>query len=152
MDYMNIGRYRGMNIYGLTLDEYLNLEERERSERSHWWYISDNKHLLLGEEVVGLLENRMVELYDKRTNYKVVYNKQIKAKKVVKVVSERPTVEALAAEGEKKLEEASKTAETNLAENLGTGEEKLAEVVNQGVQLTTTIQKRARKQRVKREV
>jgi hypothetical protein len=151
MNYVDVGRYRGMRIYGLSLDEYLNLEEVERSDTSHWWCISDNNHLLLGDMVIGKIENRMVELCDKRTNYKNVYYKQIKAKQVpqYKVVTERPTVEALAAEGEKKLAEAVKAAEANLLENLGTGEEKLAKVANEGVAKTTAIQTRARKQRRK---
>ena len=152
MNYMDVGRYRGMQIYGLSLDEYLNLEETERSDVSHWWYINDNKHLLYGNMVVGKIENRMVELYDKRVDYKSVYYKQIKATKQVPqttVVTERPTVEALASEGEKKLAAVVKAAETNLLENLGTGEEKLAKVANEGVQKTTAIQTRARKPRRK---
>lgn len=151
MNYMDVGRYRGMQIYGLSLDEYLNLGEVERSDTSHWWYISDNKHLILGNMIVGKIENRMVELYDKRTDYKNVYYKQIKAKQVpqYKVVTERTTVEALAAEGEKKLAEAVKNAEANLLENLGTGEEKLAKLAEEGVQKTTAIQTRVKKQRRK---
>ncbi len=153
MNYIDVGRYRSMQIYGLSLDEYLSLEETERSDVSHWWYITDNKHLLLGNMVVGKIEKHMVELYDKRIDYKNVYYKQIKAKQVpqykVTTVTERPTVEALAAEGEKKLAEVVKAAETNLLENLGTGEEKLAKVAEEGVQKTTAIQTRARKPRRK---
>ena len=153
MNYMDVGRYRGMQIYGLSLDEYLSLEETERSDVSHWWYIKDNKHLLYGNMVIGKIENRMVELYDKRVDYKSVYYKQIKAKQVpqykVTTVTERPTVEALAAEGEKKLAEVVRAAETNLLENLGTGEEKLAKVANEGAEKTTAIQTRARKPRRK---
>ena len=153
MNYMDVGRYRGMQIYGLSLDEYLDLGEVERSDTSHWWYIKDNKHLLYGNMVIGKIENSMVELYDKRIDYKNVYYKQIKAKQVpqykVTTVTERPTVEALAAEGEKKLAEVVKAAETNLLENLGTGEEKLAKVANEGVEKTTAIQTRARKPRRK---
>ena len=153
MKYVDIGRYRGMQIYGLSLDKYLSLEEVERSDTSHWWYISDNKHLILGNMVVGKIEDRMVELYDKRTDYKNVYYKQIKAKQVpqykVTTVTERPTVEALAAEGEKKLDEVVKAAEANLLENLGTGEEKLTKLAEEGVQKTTAIQTRAKKQRRK---
>ena len=153
MKYVDIGRYRGMQIYGLSLDKYLSLEEVERSDTSHWWYISDNKHLILGNMVVGKIEDRMVELYDKRTDYKNVYYKQIKAKQVpqykVTTVTERPTVEALAAEGEKKLDEVVKAAEANLLENLGTGEEKLTKLAEEGVQKTTAIQTRTKKQRRK---
>lgn len=151
MNYMDVGRYRGMQIYGLSLDKYLDLEESERSDTSHWWYINDNKHLLYGNMVVGKIENRMVELYDKRVDYKSVYYKQIKAKQVPQtiVVTKRPTVEALAAEGEKKLNEVVKAVETNLLENLGTGEEKLAKVANEGVEKTTAIQTHARKPRRK---
>ena len=57
--------------------------------------------------------------------------------------------EKRAAEGEKKLAEVVKAAETNLLENLGTGEEKLAKVANEGVEKTTAIQTRARKPRRK---
>lgn len=151
MKYMDVGRYRGMQIYGLTLDEYLNLGETERSDVSHWWYISDDKHLILGNMIVGKVENRMVELYDKRIDYKNVYYKQIKAKQVPQttVVTERSTVEALANEGEKKLKEVVKAAEANLLENLGTGEEKLAKLAEEGVQKTTAIQTRVRKPRRK---
>lgn len=152
MKYVDVGRYRGMQIYGLTLDKYLNLEEVERSDTSHWWYISDNKHLILGNMVVGKIEDRMVELYDKRTDYKNVYYKQIKAKQVpqykVTTVTERSTVEALANEGEKKLKEVVKAAEANLEENLGIGEEKLATLVEEGVQKATAIHTKARKKRV----
>lgn len=152
MKYVDIGRYRGMQIYGLSLDKYLNLEETERSDVSHWWYISDNKHLILGNMVVGKIEDRMVELYDKRTDYKSVYYKQIKANQVpqykVTTVTERPTVETLATEGEKKLKEVVKTAEANLEENLGIGEEKLATLVEEGVQKATAIHTKARKKRV----
>lgn len=148
MKYVDVGRYRGMQIYGLTLDEYLNLGEVERSDTSHWWYVSDNKHLILGNMVVGKVENRMVELYDKRTDYKNVYYKQIKAKQMpqykVTTVTERPTVEALANEGEKKLKEVVKAAEANL----GIGEEKLATLVEEGVQKATAIHTKARKKRV----
>lgn len=154
MNYVDVGRYRGMQIYGLSLDEYLDLGEVERSDTSHWWYINDNKHLLYGNMIIGKIENRMVELYDKRIDYKNVYYKQIKAKqvpqyKVTTVVTERPTVEALAAEGEKKLDEVVKAAEANLLENLGTGEEKLTKLAEEGVQKTTAIQTRVKKQRRK---
>lgn len=148
MNYMDVGRYRGMQIYGLSLDEYLNLGETERSDTSHWWYISDNKHLILGNMIVGKIENRMVELYDKRTDYKNVYYKQIKAKQTT-VVTERPTVEALANEGANKLKEVVKAAEANLEENLGIGEEKLTKLAEEGVQKATAIQTKARKQRRK---
>lgn len=148
MKYVDIGRYRGMQIYGLSLDKYLDLGEVERSDTSHWWYITDNKHLILGNMVVGKIENRMVELCDKRTDYKNVYYKQIKAKQVPQtIVTERPTVEALANEGEKKLKEVVKAAEANLLENLGTGEEKLATLVEEGVQKATAIHTKARKKR-----
>lgn len=148
MKYVDVGRYRGMQIYGLSLDKYLDLGEVERSDTSHWWYITDNKHLILGNMVVGKIENRMVELCDKRTDYKNVYYKQIKAKQVPQtIVTERSTVEALANEGEKKLKEVVKAAEANLEENLGIGGEKLATLVEEGVQKATAIHTKARKKK-----
>ena len=153
MRYEKFGRYRAMDIYAITLDEYLNLTDEERVGRSHWWYISDERHLVYGDEVVGSIENREVKLYAQRKSYKQVYFKEVKAKtKTVvtpayKIVSERPTVEALAKEGEKKLEAVSEAAEVNLLKNLGTGEERLAQLVEEGTQKATAIHTRARKKR-----
>ena len=149
MGYKKFGRYRAMDIYAITLDEYLNLKDDERVGCSHWWYISDEQHLVYGDQVVGYIENREVKLYAQRRSYKQVYFKEIKAKAkvatpVYKVVSERPTVEALAKEGEKKLEAVSAVAEKNLQESLGVGEEKLAQFAAEGEKKVEAVQRKPR--------
>ena len=151
MGYEKFGRYRAMDIHAITLDEYLNLEDHERNDRSHWWYISNKQHLVLGDEVVGYIENREVKLFEKRVLYKQAYFKEVKAKMkaaaptpVYKIVSERPTVEALAKEGEKKLEVVSTVAEKNLQESLGVGEEKLAQFAAEGEKKVEAVQRKPR--------
>jgi hypothetical protein len=134
------------------------MSKEERYTRKNWWLISDDSNLIFAGQIVGKLNGRTVDLWKERIEADKAY--AAKARKLeaerkkkeapqYKVVTERPTVEALAVEGEKKLAEAVKAAEANLLENLGTGEEKLAKVVNEGIEKTTAIQTRARKPRRK---
>lgn len=153
---VNVGSYRGAEIYSVSLVEFLAMSKEERYTRKNWWLISDDSNLIFAGQIVGKLNGRTVELWKDRIEADKAY--AAKARKLeaerkkkeapqYKVVTERPTVEALAAEGEKKLAEAVKAAEANLEENLGTGEEKLAALVEEGVQKATAIHTKARKRR-----
>lgn len=157
---VNVGRYRGADIYSVSLVEFLAMSKEERYTRNNWWLISDDSNLIFAGQIVGKLNGRAVDLWKERIEADKAY--AAKARKLeaerkkkeapqYKVVTERPTVEALAAEGEKKLEEVVKTAEANLEENLGTGEEKLAALVEAGMKKATAIHTRARKRHAKKE-
>ena len=157
---VNVGSYRGAEIYSVSLVEFLAMSKEERYTRKNWWLISDDSNLIFAGQIVGILNGRTVDLWKERIEADKAY--AAKARKLeaerkkkeapqYKVVTERPTVEALAAEGEKKLEEVVKTAEANLEENLGTGEEKLAALVEAGMKKATAIHTRARKRHAKKE-
>ena len=157
---VNVGSYRGAEIYSVSLVEFLAMSKEERYTRKNWWLISDDSNLIFAGQIVGKLNGRTVDLWKERIEADKAY--AAKARKLeaerkkkeapqYKVVTERPTVEALATEGEKKLEEVVKTADANLEENLGTGEEKLAALVEAGMKKATAIHTRARKRHAKKE-
>lgn len=125
---MHVGTYRGANIFSVSLVEFLKMSKEERYTRNNWWLISDDNNLIFAGQIVGKLTGRNIDFWKERVDADRAY--AAKARKMEKaeapkpkIVTERPTVEALAAEGEKKLAEAVKAAEENLAANLGTGEE-----------------------------
>lgn len=134
------------------------MSKEDRYTKKNWWLINDDSNLIFGGQIVGKLNGRVVDVWKERMEADKVYAakaRKFEAERRKKeapqytIVSERPTVEALVAEGEKKLEEVVKTAEANLEENLGIGEEKLAALVEEGVTKVTAIQTKARKPRRK---
>lgn len=111
-----LGAYRGVNIYVISLSDFIMLEEDERCTHEHIWMISDDNRLIYKGMIVGQVsKNRSsVSDYATPTSYTMFYGKYLRAKKekererkqpetVTKVITERVTVEKLRTEGEAKF-------------------------------------------------
>lgn len=112
-----IGTYKGLEIYRITLDDFLNLTSAEQNTKEKIHLITNDRQVITNGKVFGTVTNDNKRL-DTRTAlpWQVVYAVQLAKKNELKkreeekkqrkiVVTERPTVENLAKVGEEKLQE-----------------------------------------------
>lgn len=107
-DFVELGMYRGLHIYMISLKDFLSLEVDERFTDEYIWCIIEDKRLIHRGKVFGQVSANMKQVTDLTPiSYGVAYGKQIRAmeakvetKTKTVVITERDTVEKLRAEGE----------------------------------------------------
>ena len=134
-----ITTYKGINLYLVKYDEFVQLYEKNIAKDGY--IISDKKNaLIINGQVIGYtFENhrKMMPAQGKKSWQEVFH--YVKPKPKVEVISERPTVEAMAAEGSQRLKAvldeapvAQASAEAKLNELVAEGEKAVEKVVTEG--------------------
>lgn len=144
MAYDCLGAYKGKEVYVIPKREFLfELSEQARNRTDIMWMIGEDRRLIHGGMVVGQVTPNLKSVDDlKPLNYNIAYgtairSKQSETKEVAeqpKVVTERATVEALFAQGEKKLMALIRESEENLVEYESDGAKRLNQLVKEGIE------------------
>ena len=142
MAYDRLGAYRGKEVYVIPKREFLfEISEQGRTRTDIMWMIGEDRRLINGGMIIGQVTPNLKSVDDlKPLHYSIVYgiairgNKSEAAKQPQSptVVTERATVEALFAQGEKKLMALIRESEENLANYESDGAARLQGLVNEG--------------------
>lgn len=141
MAYDRLGAYRGKEVYVIPKREFLfEISEQGRTRTDIMWMIGEDRRLINGGMIVGQVTPNLKSVDDlKPLHYSIVYGTAIRgnkkeeaAKQTPTVVTERATVEALFAQGEKKLMALIRESEENLANYESDGAARLQGLVNEG--------------------
>lgn len=146
MAYDCLGAYEGKEVYVISKREFLfEISDQERNRTDIMWMIGEDRRLIHGGMVVGQVTPNLKSVNDlKPLSYNIVYGTAIRnskpqvteTKEAAKqtLVSERATVEALFAQGEKKLMALIRESEENLVEYESEGEKRLDQLVKEGIE------------------
>lgn len=143
MAYDCLGAYKGKEVYVIPKREFLfEISEQGRNRTDIMWMIGEDRRLIHGGMVVGQVTPNLKSVDDlKPLSYNIVYgtairSKQSETKEAAKqtLVTERVTVEALFAQGEKKLMALIRESEENLVEYESEGEKRLDQLVKEGTE------------------
>lgn len=141
MAYDCLGAYKGKEVYVIPKREFLfEISEQGRTRTDIMWMIGEDRRLVNGGMVVGQVTPNLKSVDDlKPLHYGIVYGTAIRgnkkeeaAKQTPTVVTERATVEALFAQGEKKLMALIRESEENLINYESDGAVRLKELVDEG--------------------
>lgn len=143
MAYDCLGAYKGKEVYVIPKREFLfEISEQGRTRTDIMWMIGEDRRLINGGMIIGQVTPNLKSVDDlKPLHYSIVYgivirgNKKEEAAKQPQtptVVTERATVEALFAQGEKKLMTLIRESEKNLVDYESGGAARLQELVNEG--------------------
>ena len=132
-----ITTFKGKKLYLVDYDAFVEACENDALNMSDNGYIIKNKNnaLIIDNNVIGYaFENykKMIPA-DQKRRWEDVFNYQPKPKQE-KIITERPTVEAIASEGKKKLDEVSEVIAPVLEELVHNGEDALNQVVEVGAE------------------
>ena len=156
MAYNCLGAYKGKEIYAIPKKEFLfEINEQGRMRTDIMWMINEDRRLIHGGMVIGQVASNLKSVDSlKPLHYNIVYgtairdhkSQTIETKEVAKqpqpiVVSKRVTVEALFAQGEKKLMTLIRESEENLANYESDGTIRLQKLVNEGKEKVKEIRK-----------
>ena len=160
MTYNCLGAYKGKEIYVILKKEFLfEINEQGRMRTDVMWMISEDRRLIHGGMVIGQVASNLKSVDSlKPLPYNIVYGTAIRdhksqtteTKEAAKqpqpqpqpiVVSKRVTVEALFAQGEKKLMTLIRESEENLANYESDGTIRLQKLVNEGKEKVKEIRK-----------
>lgn len=146
MAYDCLGAYKGKEVYVIPKREFLfEISEQGRNRTDIMWMIGEDRRLIHGGMVVGQVTPNLKSVDDlKPLSYNIVYGTAIRSKETAKqsqektttpvVVTERATVEALFAQGEKKLMAFIRESEENLVEYESDGAKRLSQLVKEGIE------------------
>jgi hypothetical protein len=134
-----ITTYKGINLYLVKYDEFVQLYEKNIAKDGY--IISDKKNaVIINGQVIGYtIENhrKMMPAQGKKSWQEVFH--YVKPKPKVEVISERPTVEAMTAEGNQRLKAvldeapvAQASAEVKLNELVAEGNKAVEKVIAEG--------------------
>lgn len=141
MAYDRLGAYRGKEVYVIPKREFLfEISEQGRTRTDIMWMIGEDRRLINGGMIIGQVTPNLKSVDDlKPLHYSIVYGTAIRgnkkeevAKQTFTIVTERATVEALFAQGEKKLMALIRESEENLANYESDGAARLQGLVNEG--------------------
>lgn len=143
MTYDCLGAYKNKKIYVIPKKEFLfEIDEQERMLTDIIWMISEDRRLIHNGMVIGQVTPNLKSVEDLRPlHYSIVYGTAIRsnkpqvtetAKQSQTLISERVTVEALFAQGEKKLMALIRESEESLVNYESDGEIRLQRLVNEG--------------------
>lgn len=134
-----IGRYKGVDIYRIALDEFLSLSKSEQNTKDKIYMITVDRRVILDGKVFGVVspDSKRLDTFT-AVPWEVAYavqlakkNEMKKREEEKKVVTERLTTDALVKDTEKKLQEVKHVAENKVADLHQEAETKLAEVVEE---------------------
>lgn len=143
MAYNRLGVYRGKEVYVIPKKEFLfEISEQGRTRTDIMWMIGEDRRLIHGGMIIGQVTPNLKSVDDlKPLHYSIVYGTAIRDNKKEEpvvasqpqtVVTERATVEALFAQGEKKLMVLIRESEESLANYESGGAVRLQDLVNEG--------------------
>lgn len=143
MAHDRLGAYRGKEVYVIPKREFLfEISEQGRTRTDIMWMIGEDRKLINGGMIIGQVTPNLKSVDDlKPLHYSIVYGTAIRgnkkeepvvAKQPQTVVTERATVEALFAQGEKKLIALIRESEESLANYESGGAVRLQDLVNEG--------------------
>lgn len=139
------GKYRGVPVYRVSLEEFFNMESTERRNAQKIWMIDEDKKVIRNGQVFGMINEKTRRLDEvKPLDYKSVYAKQIDEfgrKERERIISERKAVEAMATEGAQKLKTVVRESEAKVAEVTTNGEARLNALAAEGVRKTRKVRK-----------
>lgn len=104
-----IGKYYGTEIYGLSFNDFMALGEEEKNAKDKIYMIAEDRRAIKEGMVFGVIteNHKRLDTMPNKIHWTIAYAKQKKewedAKTDEQVISERISVESLAREGEKKL-------------------------------------------------
>jgi hypothetical protein len=132
-----ITTFKGKKLYLVDYDAFVEAHENDALNMSDNGYIIKNKNnaLIIDNNVIGYaFENykKMIPA-DQKRKWEDVFNYQPKVKQE-QIITERPTVEAIASEGKKRLDEVSEVIAPVLEELVHNGEDALNQVVEVGAE------------------
>lgn len=141
-----ITTYKGINLYLVKYDEFVQLYEKGIAKDGY--IISDKKNaVIINGQVIGYtIENhrKMMPVQIKKSWQEVFH--YVKPKPKVEVISERPTVEAMATEGSKRLKAvldevpvAKASAEAKLNELVAEGNKAVEKVIAEGETIRNVV-------------
>lgn len=159
--------YKGSPIYAMTSKEYIDMRVANQHDAKAIYAIVDkDNYLIQGNYVMGqavdrfrklrVIENGKSwrELLGIKDNIHRNPYESIKAKSEAKVITERPTVEAMATEGSKKLQAvlneapvAKASAEAKLNELVAEGNKTVEQVIAEGEVIRSAVESPVKRKR-----
>lgn len=140
-----IGKYQGVDIWAISFEDFVALDPIAQVTRDKIYLILDDRRVIKTGMVFGYVtrDNKRLNPSPKSIHWTVAYAGQLTALKkkaeeakrvqeeetVKTVVTERPTVENLAAEGAKKLNTVKHEAANKLEDMVNKSEDKVQEVL-----------------------
>lgn len=137
-----IGKYQGIDIYGVTLEEYYNLTSAQQKSGEVIYLILDDHRVITKGQVFGrvTIDHKRLDVVGRPVAFDVAYGsflaqkeKEMKAraeeKRKAAIISERATVESLAKQAENNLKAMKHAAANKAVELHHEAEVKLNEVV-----------------------
>lgn len=138
-----IGKYQGVDIWAISFEDFVALDPIAQVTRDKIYLILDDRRVIKTGMVFGYVtrDNKRLNPSPKSIHWTVAYAGQLTALKkkaertqeeeaaAKAVVTERPTVENLAAEGAKKLNTVKYEAANKLEDMVNKSEDKVQEVL-----------------------
>ena len=138
-----IGKYQGVDIWAISFEDFVALDPIAQVTRDKIYLILDDRRVIKTGMVFGYVtrDNKRLNPSPKSIHWTVAYAGQLTALKkkaertqeeeaaAKAVVTERPTVENLAAEGAKKLNTVKHEAANKLEDMVNKSEDKVQEVL-----------------------
>lgn len=137
-----IGKYQGVDIWAINFEDFVALDPIAQVTRDKIYLILDDRRVIKTGMVFGYVtrDNKRLNPSPKSIHWTVAYAGQLtalkkkadEAKRIQEekaVVTERPTVENLAAEGAKKLNAVKHEAANKLEDMVNKSEDKVQEVL-----------------------
>ena len=160
--------YKGSPIYAMTAKEYIDMRRANKHDAKAIYAIIDkDNYLIQGNYVMGQAIDRFrkLKVIDNGKSWKELLGvkdniyrnpyESIKAKSEAKVITERPTVEAIAAAGSERLQAvlneapiAKANAEAKLNELVAEGNNAVERVIAEGETIRSAIEPSAKRKRM----
>ena len=139
-----IGKYKGYDVFKISLEDYLNLTDHARNDGNSIYIITEDRYCFYKGGCIGKAtqdwKNIKLTNSDDAIDYKIMYGSKIKNKTSLKsdVITERKTVETMAKSADKALKKCVAQVDTLLNEDLGSN--LLDSFYNQGQDLCKKVQ------------
>lgn len=139
-----IGKYKGYDVFKISLKDYLNLTDHVRNDGNSIYIIIEDRYCFYRGGCIGKAtsdwKNIKLTNSDDAIDYKIMYGSKIKNKTLSKsdVITERKTVETMAKSADKALKKGVAQVDALLNEDLGSN--LLDSFYNQGQDLCKKVQ------------
>lgn len=136
-----IGKYKGYDVFKISLEDYLNLTDHTRNDGNSIYIIIEDRYCFYRGGCIGKAtqdwKNIKLTNSDDTIDYKIMYGSKIK-NKTSDVITERKTVETMAKSADKALKKGVAQVDAFLNEDLGSN--LLDSFYNQGQDLCKKVQ------------
>lgn len=136
-----IGKYQGVDIWAISFADFAALDDLTKNSREKIYLILDDHRVIKNGMVFGSVtrDHKRLNTVAKSVHWQVAYAKQWtefrQANEKAETVTERPTVENLSTEGEKKLNAIKHEAFNKLEEMVHESEDKVQEVLETAAEI-----------------